>query len=142
MGIPLDRMFLMRPRTGADEVWALTECLRCPGVGVTLGSPQRLSRTEARRLQLAAEAGGGVGILLRTEGRASAEYAAATRWRVRPAPGERTLQRWELQLIHCHGGQIGRTVVLEACRETTNSLHALSAVVDRPALPQTARKRA
>ena len=144
MGIPLDRTFILKPKADADEIWALAECLRCPGVGVTLGFPKRLSRTEARRLQLAAEAGGGVGILLRTEGRASAEYAAATRWRVRPVPGERTLQRWELQLIHCHGGHVGgggQTVVLETCRET-NTLHAAPAVVDRPVLPQTARKRA
>lgn len=134
MGIPLDRTFLVKPRNDADAVWTLTECLRNRGVGAVLGSPARLSRTEARRLQLAAEAGGGVGILLRTEGRGSAEYAAATRWRVRPVPGKRTLQRWTLQLIHCHGGQVGRIVVLEACRET-NALHAIPAVADRP-IPQ------
>ena len=144
MNIPLDRVLLLRPKTEADEIWALTECLRSPGVAVTLGSPRRLSRTEARRLQLAAEAGGGVGILLRAEGRqSSAEYAAATRWRVRPVPaGERTLQRWELQLIHGHGGHIGQAVLLEACRET-NALHAAPALADRPVLPWTAeRKRA
>jgi protein ImuA len=143
MGIPLDRVLLLRPKNETEEIWALTESLRSPGVGVTIGSPGRLSRTEARRLQLAAEAGGGVGILLRAEGRhSSAEYAAATRWRVRPVPaGEPTLQQWELQLIHGHGGHAGQTVLLEACRET-NSLHAAPALADRPVLPRTERKRA
>ncbi|HZL37905.1 MAG TPA: hypothetical protein VFC78_21485, partial [Tepidisphaeraceae bacterium] len=79
-----------------------------------------LSRIEARRLQLAAERGGGVGILLRQTGRSSAHHAAATRWLVRPAPGARTLQRWNIQLLHGHGGQLGKTLCLEHCRETNH----------------------
>src|SRR5204863_337236 len=80
--------------------------------------PPNLSRVEARRLQLAAERGGGVGVLLRLAGRASAEYAAATRWLVRPAAGERTVQRWSVQLIHGHGGRVGQAVFLEHSRES------------------------
>jgi len=80
---------------------------------------QRLSRLEARRLQLSAERGGGVGLLLRPWGnRLSAEHAAATRWLVRPAPGERTVQRWKVQLVHGHGGRVGGVVILEHSRET------------------------
>jgi protein ImuA len=130
-GIPLDRLFLLRPRSEADEVWALAECLRCKGVAATVASPKRLSRIEARRLQLAAEDGGGVGILLRRCGAGSSQYAAATRWLVAPVPGERTVQRWRLQLLHGHGGLIGKAVVLEVCRET-NTVRASEAVGDRP----------
>src|SRR5712691_3219461 len=35
-GIPLSRLLLLRPKNDADELWALTECLRCSGVGVAL----------------------------------------------------------------------------------------------------------
>src|SRR4051812_595030 len=32
LGIPLERVFLLHPASEADQVWALTECLRCRGV--------------------------------------------------------------------------------------------------------------
>ena len=129
-GIPLNRLLLLRPKNEADELWALTECLRCCGVGVALACPKHLSTIEARRLQLAAERGGGVGLLLRPKSAASTPYAAATRWLVSSMSGERTVQKWKVQLIHGHGGQVGKTVILEACR-ATNSVRALETVVDR-----------
>ena len=129
-GIPLSRLLLLRPKNEKDELWALTECLRCSGVGVALACPKNLSTIEARRLQLAAERGGGVGILLRPASAASTPYAAATRWLVSAIAGERTVQKWKVQLIHGHGGQVGKTVILEACR-ATNSLRVSETVGDR-----------
>jgi hypothetical protein len=117
MEIPLEKLFLLRPKSARDEIWALAECLSCKGVSVTLAQPPPLSRIEARRLQLAAERGGGVGILIRPEGAASIHHAAATRWRVEPATGERTLQRWKVQLVHGHGGLLHRPVYLECSRD-------------------------
>jgi protein ImuA len=130
-GIPLSRLLLLRPKNEADELWALTECLRCCGVGVALACPKQLSTIEARRLQLAAERGGGIGLLLRPKSVATTPYAAATRWLVSSIAGERTVQKWKVQLIHGHGGQVGKTVILEACR-ATNSVRALETVADRP----------
>ena len=60
-GLPLERVVLLRPRSAADEVWALAECLRCRGVAAVVAAPPALSRVQARRLQLAAEHGGGGG---------------------------------------------------------------------------------
>src|SRR5688572_24336803 len=111
-GIPLNRLLLLWPENEKDELWALTECLRCSGVGVALACPKRLSTIEARRLQLAAERGGGVGILLRPHSATTTPYAAATRWLVSAMGGERTVQKWKVQLIHGHGGQVGQTVIL------------------------------
>jgi protein ImuA len=130
MGIPLNQFYLLHPKTTMDHHWAMTECLRCRGVAAVVAAPGRLSRIQARRLQLAAEHGGGVGILLRPAA-GSCEYAAATRWLVTPAPGERTLQRWKMQLIHGHGGRIGQTVILEYSRET-HSVRAITPLADRP----------
>ena len=129
-GIPLGRLLILWPKNEKDELWALTECLRCSGVGVALACAKQLSTIEARRLQLAAERGGGVGILLRPASAASTPYAAATRWLVSAIAGERTVQKWKVQLIHGHGGQVGKTVILEACR-ATNSVRVFETVGDR-----------
>ena len=138
MGIPLDRVYFLNPRDKADQLWAVAECLRCSAVGAVVAAPPPLSRIDARKLQLAAERGGGIGILLRTLDQ-SPHYAAATRWLVRPAPGERTLQRWKIQLLHAPGGQVGQSVLLELSREDMQ----LRAVVpgaapakQTPSLPQ------
>jgi len=131
-GIPLERLFLLRPRNRAEQTWAVAECLRCKGVAAVVASVDYpLSRVEARRLQLSAERGGGVGLLLRPLGNVSSELAAATRWLVRPVAGERTVQRWSVQLVHGHGGRVGEAVVLEYSRET-NSVRAVEELAGGP----------
>ncbi|CAN5657558.1 hypothetical protein BH09PLA1_BH09PLA1_20890 [soil metagenome] len=145
MGVPLDRLFLLRPKTIPDENWAIAECLRCRGVSATIASPRRLSRIEARRFQLAAERGRGIGILLRPYDRTANVYSAATRWLVSPQRGLRTVQRWRIELIHGHGGQIGQAVILEHHRETNSiqilPLRAFEQLADRP-VPAPARATA
>jgi protein ImuA len=118
-GIALSHLLLLQPRNPRDMLWAISESLRCKAVAAVVAAPPRLSRITARRLQLSAERGGGVGLLLRNTNAPGIDcYAAATRWLVRPEPGERTLQRWNVQLIHGHGGCIGQTVILEVSRES------------------------
>jgi protein ImuA len=109
-GIALDRLYLLQPQSEIDQHWALAECLRCKGVAAAIASPKRLSHVEARRLQLAAESGGSVGVLIRPWDRHASIYAAATRWLIEPARGEQTVQRWKVELIRGgqalhHGGQ-------------------------------------
>ena len=129
-GIPLKQVYLLHP-SEADQTWAVAECLRCKGVGAVVAAIPRLTRVEARRLQLAAEAGGTTGIFLRSAGAGSDVYSAATRWLVRPAPGLRTVQRWSIQLLHGHGGRVGHTVILEYCREN-HLVRATDQLADRP----------
>ena len=93
--------------------------------------------TNAVLSDLAAERGGGIGLLMRSmiATRDGAEapqvYAAATRWVVEPVAGERTVQRWSVKLIHGHGGRVGETVILEHSRET-NLVRAVKKLADRP----------
>jgi protein ImuA len=139
-GIDLDRIYFLRPRSPRDLLWGMAESLRCPGVAAVIGTPGGLSRIEARRLQLASETGGGTGLLLRTPVRGRqlpSHYAAATRWVVSPASGDPTVQRWKIRLIHCHGGDIEKTILLEHSRGT-NSVRAISELADGSARPQTA----
>jgi hypothetical protein len=141
MGVPLERLLIIRPKSIIDENWAITECLRCRGVSATVAAPRRISRIEARRFQLAAERGGGVGILLRPYDRNAHVYAAATRWLIAPTRGQRTIQKWRIQLVHGHGGRVGQTVILEHHRDTgtiqIHPLRSLEQLADRPLPPAT-----
>lgn len=129
MGLDLSRVYLLRPQSPEEAMWAMTECLRCHGVSAVVGEIDRLSMIEARRLQLAAETGGGVGLLLRPA--RSRIFAAATRWFVQPATGQRTTQCWKIQLIHGHGGCVGQSIYVEYFRET-NSFVASAELAHRP----------
>ncbi|HTW93808.1 MAG TPA: hypothetical protein VMD30_03370 [Tepidisphaeraceae bacterium] len=138
-GIDLRQFIILRCPSEADELWALSECLRTGGVRAVVASLRSLSQVAARRLQLAAEQGGGAGIFLRPFTPASAHYAAATRWLVQPQPtdpgkegrGSWGGQRWSVKLLHGHGGH-GNSVLLEADRET-GALHISAPLADRPA---------
>jgi hypothetical protein len=136
-GISLDQLLLLRPKTAEDEIWALAECLACRGVAATIAQPPPLSRVQVRRLQLAAERGGGAGLLLRPHEATATHHAAATRWLVQPARGERTVQRWKIQLIHGHGGRLHESVYLEYSRDPhqpqADRVRAVSELADRPA---------
>jgi hypothetical protein len=132
--LPLEKLYLLHPQNFAEQSWAVAECLRCRGVAATIAAmPARLSRVQARRLQLAAEQGGGVGLVLRPLGPGSDVYAAATRWLVGPVPGERTVHKYRMQLIHGHGGRVGQAVILEHHRELPfvfDNDHILAAETD------------
>jgi protein ImuA len=137
--IDLRRLILLRCANPADELWALNECLRCKGVCATVASISRLTQLEARRLQLAAERGGGIGLFMRPyAAKSHAPYAAATRWRVKPARGTDQVQRWSVELLHGHGGRVGQIVLLEVNRET-RVMCASASVADRQAPPQATR---
>lgn len=137
LGIDLQHLYILRPRSEKDEIAMVGECMVCQAVAAVVAPCTTLTQLDARRLQLAAERGGGIGILLRPAGKASATYAAATRWLISPAPGERTLQRWKLQLLHGHAPGPDTTVYLEYCRET-HTVHSSSKLAHRAPAPQKA----
>jgi len=144
LGLPLEKLLVLRPE-GRDELWAAGECLACRGISACVMPLGRVGRVAVRRLQLAAERGGGIGIALRPAAAVGWPYAAATRWMVRPATGERMIQRWHVELIHGHGlrqaqsgqGRVGQSVLLEMSHET-NRVCAIEAVGHRQDSPQVA----
>jgi protein ImuA len=110
---PAELVLVQTPRR-QDALWAMEEALRCPGVAGALLVLDGIDLTAARRLQLAAEAGGALGLLLRPDGAEDGASAALTRWRVAALSG--TAQgtgsahdlgdpRWQLDLLRCRGGR-------------------------------------
>ena len=136
-GIDLHRLILLRCTDRKQQLWALAECLRCRSVSATVAAVDRLSQIEARRLQLAAECGGGIGILMRPYRTANADYyAAASRWLIEPAAGDDLTQRWSVTLIH--GGRTNHALLLEVDRDT-RALRASPLLADRPFTQEQAR---
>lgn len=118
-GLGLDPARLMLVRAGDDQdvLWALEEALRVGAPAAVAGlAGQGLDLKASRRLQLAAAGAGRPLFLLRPE-TALAASAAATRWRVRAAPGPRdrfgllTAWRWQLTLERCRNGQTGEWIL-------------------------------
>ncbi len=83
-GISLDRLLVVRPGNARDENWALVQALRSPAAGAVLAWPGDLGDHLYRRLQLAVEAGGGVGLLVRGGGAERRPSWAEARLRVDP----------------------------------------------------------
>ncbi|MEM6469749.1 MAG: hypothetical protein AAF802_09380 [Planctomycetota bacterium] len=66
LGVPSERVVLLRPRSGSDAIWAIDQSLRCGAVAAVWASiPMQLDDRDARRLQLAAETGSTPGLLVR-----------------------------------------------------------------------------
>ncbi|WP_372896409.1 ImuA family protein [Stieleria sp.] len=66
MGVPHQRMILLRPRSGADAIWAIDQSLRSGAAAAVWASlPMQVDDRDARRLQLAAESGRTPGLLVR-----------------------------------------------------------------------------
>jgi len=59
------QLVVARPSRDDDEIWAIDQALRCPGVAAVLAWPGRVHSTAMRRWQLASRASGAVGLLVR-----------------------------------------------------------------------------
>jgi protein ImuA len=142
LGIDTRRLILARARDSADILWAMEEGLRSTGLaGVVAELMRPLDLTQSRRLQLAAEAGGTTGFVLRslTAERASPS-AVETRWRVAARPGSASLEgvgvgntAWQLALERCRGGRTADWMV--ELDDATGDLALAAAVHDRSARP-------
>jgi protein ImuA len=64
LGLDAARLILLRPGSADDALWALEEALRCPALAAVVGDGVSPGPVALRRLQLAAEDGGALGILI------------------------------------------------------------------------------
>jgi protein ImuA len=110
-GLSPARLVLVRAAREQDALWAMEETLRCPAVGAALLVAGNLDLTAARRLQLAAESGGVLGLLLRPDEDGAAPSAALTRWRIGAAASDSASPHaigdpaWNLDLLRCRAGR-------------------------------------
>ncbi len=65
LGLDTTRLIVVRPARWAEAFWVFEEALRCPAVAAVVGSLGRLEVRASRRLQLAAERGGGMALIVK-----------------------------------------------------------------------------
>lgn len=108
-GLPPSRLIVAQPGSHVDALWATEEALRCPAVSAVLLMEERPDATAMRRLQLAAETGGGIGLLLREAEADEGPALATTRWRVTGRAGGAMHDlgdpQWTLDLLRCRAGR-------------------------------------
>lgn len=128
-GLAPDRVIYVEAGNEKALLACFEEGLRHGGLGAVVGEVAGLSMTASRRLQLAAEGTGSIGIALRRWRRQTeaADFgqptAATTRWRVSvlpstalPVPGV-GCHRWLVELIRARAGE-SADFELEACDDT------------------------
>ena len=125
-----------------NELLAVMEdALRYRGLGAVIGEVKKASLTATRRLQLAAQGGTTLPLLMRhhakiTENPFFQPSAAVTRWRIGSAPSAPLAvegvgrPRWKVELVRQRGGD-PFNLILEACDETGRCALA-AGLVDRP----------
>jgi protein ImuA len=116
-GLDLARLIVLRPASVREGDVAVGQSLRCPAVGAVISWHTRLRTLDFRRLSAAAEAGGGVGFLLRpSEARRDPSFAAL-RLLVTPMAAEGVARRIQVDVLRCRGGKC-RSLSLEIDDET------------------------
>jgi hypothetical protein len=140
MGIPLERLVVLRPRSESDGMWSIDQALRCPAIGSVVAHLDHLSDLQARRFQLAAEQGQGLGCWLRPRQVQRLPSWSEIQWLVQPVAGAlpshrgRCVRRLGLQSLRMRGATVGQRwnleidtlsgrIALERSDAATSSLH-------------------
>lgn len=151
-GLSADRVVYVEAGDDKMVLACMEEGLRHGGLGAVVGEVAKLSMTASRRLQLAAEETGSIGIALRRWRRHSdasdfgVQTAARTRWRVSVIPSEPLpvpgigRHRWLVELAHVKGAE-SADFELEACDEQ-GYLALPAELVNRPAAAEGWRRGA
>jgi hypothetical protein len=99
----------------------LDQSLRCRGVTAVLAWPENLAGRTFRRLQLAVEEGGGVGMFIRPDAVWREPSWADVRLLVEPLPSaspQSNRRRLRIHLLRCRGGAGGASLDVELDDET------------------------
>lgn len=157
-GLDSARLIVVRARRPEERLWAMEEALRSGAPAAVLGEVDRVDPTAARRLQLAAEAGGVTALLLNGNKAGGPPLPATTRWQVTAAASGTdgasdgtadgttdgttdggplfTRPRWRADLQHCRGGRPAAWI-MEWRDEPTGGFAVVTDLRDRsPAPPQ------
>lgn len=106
-------LILLRPENSDDELWAVEQSLRCPAVAAVWGPLAEIDAQAFRRLQLAAEAAGCLGLLLRPASARGQPSWSDVQLLVEPQAAQAGGWRLQVEVVRCRGGKSGGRVLLE-----------------------------
>lgn len=128
-GMDLEKVIFVRPESLADAIWVVDQALRTPAVAAVVAELDRIDDRAARRLQLAAESGDGLALLLRGAAARKQPSWAEVQWLVgsqnRNASSEtgphsssrtvatRAARRLRVKLVRHRSGIAGTVLPLE-----------------------------
>ena len=149
-GLAPKRLLYAEAADDAELLAIMEEGLRHRGLGAVVGEAQQVAMPATRRLQLAAEGGRTIALLMKRHPRQAgdplgAPSAAVTRWRVACAPSTPLpvegvgRARWALSLARQKGGDPFE-IEVEACDETGRCALPAS-LADRAAVAGGAARR-
>ena len=118
LGINLERTIVVHPRSRAEAHLVFDQCLRCAAVGAVMGVCDRLRGVESQRFKWAVEAGGGLGLVIRSAGEERGPSFADLRLRIAPLASPDTCRRLRIETLRWRGGREGTAQIVEIDDET------------------------
>ena len=106
-GLDLSKILLINTSDPADILWSAEQALRSRACSAVLCWPGRLRQSATRRLQLAAEQGGGLGICFQNESALNTHSMAALKLHCR-----NTDDGLCIDLIKCRGGPLHQNLMV------------------------------
>ena len=141
LGLDPARILVVRAPRPADLLWALEEALRTPGLAAVIGETRTFDAVAGRRLQLAAQASGVMGLLLLQQ-EAGSVPGAVTRWHLAAAPSTSPLPglgaaRWQADLLRCRGAEPNSWLMEwhDATDSAAGGFAVIAEPLDRPHRP-------
>lgn len=106
-------VIFITPSTQRELQWSLTQSLSCSGVGAVLCWPKKLDPREFRILQLVAEKGNSLGLLVRpTEARSQPSWSDV-QLLVESIPTKNERRRIKVEILRNRNGNTGASVEIE-----------------------------
>ena len=148
LGIDLARTIFIHPETPLQTLWALEQSLRCPGATVTICRLSDLNSQTFRRLQLAAEKGGTLAMILRSDKFKKSPSWSETRLCITPVPSHcnyfkksdfltglssHTQRRIQIKLLRTLQGLHSSILELDI-NDETGAVHVVSKLADTTSL--------
>jgi hypothetical protein len=103
LGVPLERLMVVRTPRPADALWVCEQALRCRAVAAVVLPLRAIDAYASRRLQLAAEAGGSLGLLICRDQQDGHTFAAS-RLRLEPLVGPAGSRRMLITVLKLREG--------------------------------------
>lgn len=142
-GIDLAKVLIVRARSQKEALWAMEQALQSGACGAVLGWPRKISFTQLRRLQIAAEGGPTLAFVFREPESARQASPAALRLHLQSVKGELAVK-----ILKRRGGPLARPILLTPSPVVETPLRIFSqadhanqsATVDRTVSPPPAAR--